>query len=154
RVFQIEGGRTVTISGVQITNGLATDRGAAIINAGTLTLNNDSLSLNQVLAVDGGDAMGGAIFNTATGTLTLTGGTELKNSKAAGGGGLPGANGAAASGSGQAGGPGAPGINAGSGLGGGIYNDGGTINITGGSFIANIATGADAGKGGNGGAGW
>ena len=45
RIFDVSGGATVTISGLTITQGLATD-GAGILNGGNLTLSQDVLSSN------------------------------------------------------------------------------------------------------------
>src|SRR5262249_16097159 len=70
RVFAISSGTTVTLAGLTITAGLATD-GAGILNAGNLTLSNVVLSANVAQGVaSGGNAFGGGIYNNA-GVVTI-----------------------------------------------------------------------------------
>jgi hypothetical protein len=71
RVFDISAGPTVTIAGLTITQGKAT-QGAGIDNAGgTLTVSGCTLSNNEALGSTGADAQGGAIFNEVGGTLIV-----------------------------------------------------------------------------------
>jgi uncharacterized protein (DUF2141 family) len=97
QIFDISSGVTVSILGVTITNGKSATAdssgntyGGAIVNAGTLSLTNSTLSGNAVVA-DGfsvknpvnvvyvpGDARGGAIYST--GSLTISGSTLMGNS--------------------------------------------------------------------------
>lgn len=81
-VFQIDAGAQVPrvdLTGLTITGGKAS-QGAAINNAGTLTLTNDTLSGNAA------SSEGGGIYNT--GTLTLTDDILSGNSAAIKGGGI------------------------------------------------------------------
>jgi CSLREA domain-containing protein len=107
RVFEIAAGVTASVSGLTIANGVASDFGGGILNAGTLTLTASILSGNAVrsssLAEGGGignrgmltitdctlsantasvstgiGAAGGAIWNV--GTLSITGSTLSGNS--------------------------------------------------------------------------
>jgi CSLREA domain-containing protein len=76
RVFQVNAGATVSLSGLTIANGSA-DHGGGIRNDGTLTLSNSTLSGNHA-SIDGG-----SIGNF--GTLTLTHSTLNANSARYGG---------------------------------------------------------------------
>jgi hypothetical protein len=82
RVFQIASGATVTLSGLLVTNGLSVSpspgaiaKGGGILNAGTLTLNNITVSANTAKggsgtsSKPGSGAWGGGIYST--GPLTL-----------------------------------------------------------------------------------
>lgn len=82
RVLGVAAGRTVTISGVTLRNGVAAQLGGGINNAGTLTLNNTVLSANVA------GERGGGICNV--GTLTLNRSTVDGNMtpSTGGGGGL------------------------------------------------------------------
>src|SRR5437899_2980127 len=92
RVFEIDSGTTVLISGLTIESGQtvgdgANDRGnegGGIFNSGVLALSNDVISNNLVIGMagsngdsttsqggNGGDALGGAIFNVPGAVLTL-----------------------------------------------------------------------------------
>jgi hypothetical protein len=66
RVFEIAGGATDTISGLIITNGMASDQGGGVLNHGTLTLSHDILEGNNAV---GDSVRGGGIYND--GTLTV-----------------------------------------------------------------------------------
>jgi CSLREA domain-containing protein len=79
RIFRIDAGRSVSISGVSMVNGLiaASDNGGGILNDGSLTLNDCIVSHN-----DGGD--GGAIATTSV--LNATGVTFSDNHSGAYGG--------------------------------------------------------------------
>ena len=81
RVFNITGG-TVAISGVTIRHGKTSGDGGGMLNSGTLTLTNSTVSGN---AADGlGLRRGGGIWNL--GTLTLTNNTVSDNTARFGGG--------------------------------------------------------------------
>jgi hypothetical protein len=79
QVFYVDAGASVALNGLTIIYGAGYD-GGAIINAGSLTLNGDTLSGNAA-----SDA-GGAIYNA--GSLTLNGDTLSGNSAYVGGGGI------------------------------------------------------------------
>lgn len=115
-------------------------------------------------AGSGGEAQGGAIYNT--GTLTVQGTSFLSDQVEGGDGGEGGSGGSGGNGGsggfgkeggdGNSGGLGEPGGDAGSGangLGGAIYNAGGMLSIEGSVFEENIAQGGEAGVGGSGGSG-
>jgi len=72
RIFTINTGQTVTLSGLTITGGNVTDSGGGIANLGTLTVTNCQISGNIA------DFFGGGISNS--GTLTVTGSTIANNS--------------------------------------------------------------------------
>src|SRR6266550_4102785 len=79
-VFHISPGKTVTVSGLTITNGNTDWRGGGINNeSGTLTINNSTLSGNSAMF-----AIGGGIYNL--GTLTINNSTLSGNSADFGGG--------------------------------------------------------------------
>ena len=77
RLFEIGSGAKVVISGLTLTDGLATD-GAAVLNAGNLTLTQDVLSADVAQGVAGGGLFGdgagrgGAVENEAGATLTVS----------------------------------------------------------------------------------
>jgi len=177
RVFEIFSGK-VTISGVTIENGLATDTGGGgILNeGGTVTLSSVTLSNNQAQGFDGADGEsappgtgdgvsggggnsgeGGAILNEA-GSLAITNCTIANNEAVGGKGGKGGDGGAAVGASGKAGangqsvtgGNGGSGGDGGGGEGGGIFN-GAVLTISGTTFSLNSAVGGLGGAGGNGG---
>ena len=77
RVFEINGGATVTISGLLITDGQAV-QGGGIFNSGTLTLKNCDVAANQAAATAGGAAQGGGIYSAA-GALTIIDSTISDN---------------------------------------------------------------------------
>ena len=79
RIFEVLAGNSVTISGLTLTNGNATDFGGGIFNRGTLTMNNNTLSGNSAGNV------GGAI--ASDGTLTISNTTFSGNSAGIDGGG-------------------------------------------------------------------
>jgi len=76
RVFEVSSGSTVSLIGLTVTNGSATN-GGGIRNDGTLTLIDSTLSLSS-------SNEGGGVLNT--GTLTLTNTTLSLNSATVGGG--------------------------------------------------------------------
>jgi hypothetical protein len=78
RVLAVAAGRTVNLTGLTLTGGLSTD-GAGILNAGTLTVSNSTITRNE------STGNGGGITNT--GTLTLAGTTvSVNNAQQSGGG--------------------------------------------------------------------
>ncbi len=82
RVFAVDQGFTVTISGLGIGNGNAgSGSGGGILNKGTLTLFDSEVSFNSA-------GRGGGIENTETGTLTVRNSTLGYNAATNGGGGL------------------------------------------------------------------
>jgi hypothetical protein len=81
RAFYIGWGRTVTISGLAITNGYAVDGGAIWNNHGTLTINDSAFSGNS--ATDGGCILNdGAGPFQGSATLTINNSTLIGNSSA------------------------------------------------------------------------
>ena len=80
RIFNVESGATVTISGLTVQNGTSlTGYGGGIVNAGNLTLNGLTVSGNAA------DAGGGGVSNLS-GSLTLSGVAVSQNSAPEGGG--------------------------------------------------------------------
>ena len=88
-VFSIAGGSTVTISGLTITDGLATSgEGGGISSAGTLVLDSCAVTDNQAGSFV---AYGGGIFNTGSLTLNnsdVSGNEAIGDSAFAAGGGI------------------------------------------------------------------
>jgi CSLREA domain-containing protein len=103
-IFQVNAGTTVSLGGLTLANGSAPD-GGAILNAGTLTLTNDTLTgcfasqdgggienvgvltlTNDTLSGNSADSDGGAIHNL--GTVTLGDSTLSGNSASGSGGGI------------------------------------------------------------------
>ena len=74
RVFEIDAGLNVTISGLTITNGFAPDQGGGILNDGSnLTLSGDDLTQNVALeSAAANGALGGGLASQ-DGALTITG---------------------------------------------------------------------------------
>lgn len=124
RVFNIPGydEYLVSISGMVITNGVASGDGGGIYNSGMLTVSNCILSRN------GNDGQGGGIYNT--GTLTIKNCTLSRNSSGSGGGiftdGTLTVSDCTLSGNHTQ-------------AGGGIYNGGGTVTISNSTFNENWA---------------
>lgn len=120
RIFNVASNATVALAGLSLVSGLDTNgTGGAILNAGTLSITECALSGNQAGA--GGPCTGGgAIYNAATGTLTIDKST-LDNNIATGG--------------------------AGTESGGALLNGGGTVTITTSTLAANSTTGEDGGGG-------
>jgi filamentous hemagglutinin family protein len=80
--FIIYSGRTVTLDGMSIVKGKnAGNAGGGILNLGTLTVNNSTLSGNNA-------ANGGGILNSSTGTLTVNNSTLSGNNATTSGGGI------------------------------------------------------------------
>ncbi len=80
-IFEVAAGATMNISGLTLTSGLATTHtgwsatvklGGAIYNSGNLTITACRLISNRASSqVANGQALGGAIFNTNVGTVTI-----------------------------------------------------------------------------------
>jgi hypothetical protein len=136
RIFDIGTGVSATIAGLTITDGLANGTsphfagsGGGILDLGTLTLSNDVLSYNQAIGTLGtnptgrpGGALGGAIANFGTGTLSISSCTITSNL--------------------ALGADGCSGTSAGNANGGAIANGfvaAPTLNVTDSQFIANVA---------------
>ena len=164
RIFEIVNGETVSISGLTLSNGVAT-QGGAILNAGTLTLAAVSLSNNTASGANGADgadgstaqfgffsfpptsgasggaAQGGAIYNT--GALTVSNST-LSSNAATGGRGGKGGNGIAGDGFFTSSSGGANGGNGGLAAGAGIYSSG-SVTIVNCTLSGNTAIGGAGG---------
>jgi hypothetical protein len=82
RVFFVSGGKTVSISGVTIANGLASTDGGGIYLSGTLTLDNVLLSNNNA------GASGGGIATDSSSSLTITNSRIINNNAVSNGGGI------------------------------------------------------------------
>ncbi|MBI3421543.1 MAG: ExeM/NucH family extracellular endonuclease [Acidobacteria bacterium] len=81
RIFSINSGKTVALSGLSISNGNVTGvDGGGVFSSGNLTLTNCALTGNQT------DGEGGAVYATLNGQLTLTGCTLNGNTANKGGG--------------------------------------------------------------------
>src|SRR5262249_3518806 len=86
RVFDVSGGVTVTVSGMTMTDGVANGSspgrarsGGGVLNFGSLTLADDVLSSNQAVGDPStspmgrvGAALGGAVANLGSGSLTIS----------------------------------------------------------------------------------
>ncbi len=130
--FNIHSGVTASLSGMTIENGRAT-AGGAILNAGTLTVSDSTITSNTATLLGGG-----GIANT--GSVTITDSTITSNSATlVGGGGISNTSSVTLTDT-TVSGNSAP-------SGGGIYSLSGTVTITGGSFSTNSSTGV-AGSGG------
>jgi hypothetical protein len=77
RVFEVAGGATDSVSGLTVSNGRAAPQGGGILNAGTLTLSNATVSGNLVYGGAGDFDFGGGIYNS--GTLTVQNSTVTGN---------------------------------------------------------------------------
>ncbi len=128
RIFDIGSGTSVTISGLTLTDGLAAD-GGGILNAGNLTLCQDTLTGNvaQGSATGGlfGDngGRGGGVENQAGATLHVQQ-ILFTDNQALGG------------------------TNGGNAFGGGIYNEAGSVTIDQGTLNGNQAVAANGGTAG------
>ena len=130
RIFNIASGN-VTISGLTIANGnISESRGGGILNSGTVTITNSTISGNSN---SGGGGNGGGILNSNGGTVTITNSTISGNS-ASDGGGISNDNGGTVTitNSTISG-------NSSNRRGGGIFNGGGTVNITNSTISGNSA---------------
>ena len=138
RVFNITGG-TVAISGVTIRHGKTSGDGGGMLNSGTLTLTNSTVSGNRAIRGGGGFTVGGGMGNF--GTLTLINSTVSGNAadglglRRGGGiwnlGTLTLTNSTVSDNTAR--------------FGGGIYNSGGTITLTNSTVSGNTATEAGGG---------
>jgi hypothetical protein len=91
RIFQIDSGATVSVSGVTIEDGSAATEGGGVLNDGNITLTNVALSDNTVSTGSDGGAGGGGLANESTATVTdstVTGNTATSTGYGAFGGGL------------------------------------------------------------------
>jgi hypothetical protein len=78
RIFLNQSG--LTLSGLKLQNGFASDRGGAIFNNGTLTVINSQFVNNEARgSLDGGPVQGGAIFNYANRILNVQNSTFTNN---------------------------------------------------------------------------
>ncbi|HZY87574.1 MAG TPA: hypothetical protein VFE78_22235 [Gemmataceae bacterium] len=175
RIFAVGAGTAVSISGLTLTHGLATD-GAAVLNAGNLTLADDVLRANVAqgapaggLFGDGG-GRGGAVENQAGAALAVQHSLFAGNQALGGAGGGNAFGGAVYNEAGAvtidasrfagnqavAGDGGAVGVAAtlpggvsatllGVGAGGGVWNDGGSLDVTDSALSDNLARGGDNG---------
>jgi hypothetical protein len=116
RVFEVASGVTDSISGLALSHGRAAPTGGGILNAGTLTLSNATVSGNLVYSGGGDLDFGGGIYNS--GTLTVQNSTVTGN---------------------VAFGPTPDTPTPTSGWGGGIYNSG-TLTVTGSTLSADTAS--------------
>jgi hypothetical protein len=73
RVFEVAGGSALSLEGLAITGGHATDLGGAILNSGTLTIDASTLQGNTA------DAGGGAIFTFPLSSTVITNSTLSGN---------------------------------------------------------------------------
>jgi hypothetical protein len=143
RIFTVDAGAQVAISGLTIAGGLTSGRGGGIENAGTLAVTDSTLTRNSAIGGFFGGGLGGGIDNA--GTLAVTDSTLSDNSAIGGIGGFGGGiensgtvtvTDATFSGNGASGGG-----NGGS-FGGGIDNkSGGTVTVTDATFSNNTAAG-------------
>jgi predicted outer membrane repeat protein len=78
-IFRVDSGVTSAISGMTLTQGRATGKGGAIVNAGKLTLSDDIIASNSA-------RYGGGLANTSLGTATLANDTFTDNTAASSGG--------------------------------------------------------------------
>src|SRR5579884_820157 len=121
---------TLTVNDCTLSGNTAFDVGGAIANFGTLTVNNSTLSGNEASGGQGVSAYGGAIYNN--GALSIDSSTLASNS-------ANGGNGSSGFSSGPYG-P-TPGTPAGNGLGGGLYIAAGTVTIDRSTAALNAAVG-------------
>ena len=118
RIFQINTGKTVAIDALTIANGKLSansEAGGGLLNLGTLTLTNSTVSGNQINNSTSFQ-WGGGIYNTLDGTLTIINSTVSGNSVT---------------------GPDA--------RGGGIFSNSGTVTIINSTLSGNTATGVGPG---------
>ena len=76
RVFDISGSASVTISGLTITDGLATAGGGILLEgSAALSISNCTLTGNEALGNAAGGGFGGGIEDNSSGALTVTNST-------------------------------------------------------------------------------
>ena len=137
RVLEIYEGATVSVEGVTIQNGKAVnDNGGGILNSGTLTLKDSTVSENTAIGNTNNNGHGGGIYNDSTGTLTLTNSTVSGNT-ASDGGGIYNYRGTLTLTDSTVSGNRATGSNSG---GGGIFNYEGTLTLTNSTVSGNAAS--------------
>jgi len=164
RVFDLTGsGADVTIAGLAITNGLATQGGGIDNAASNLTLEGVTLSNDQAVGLPGGPGQGGGVYNGSAASLEVCDSDFTAN--AAQGGSAAGTSGNAGASFGGAlfnagsatiqdttlrgnqslGGNGGPSGVGGNGLGAGVWNEG-SLTVEDSSFTVNQAIGGSHGK--------
>jgi hypothetical protein len=166
RLFQVFAGFSVSISNLTLQGGQTT-QGGGIFNAGSLTLNNDTVTANVAAGAvlpgidggvgqaggnggNGGDAAGGGIYNAA-GAILIIDGSKITSNKAVGGVGGRGGNGGTATTAGSNGFRGGDGGPGGFASGGGIYAENGSkLSINNTLIAQNEALGGNGGRGGQG----
>jgi hypothetical protein len=158
RLFELSASAHVTLANLTITGGLSSKGGAIFIEGnGSLFLDGDNLSGNGAVADSDGNALGGAVYNSAGASLTIQN-TSFVNNQSNGktesfGGALANAGsleitGATFTGNAALGSTSQLGSPSGGSLGGAIGElDGATSTIKGSRFTANQALGTDAGAG-------
>ncbi len=85
RIFTVSAGTEVEISGLTVRGGRAT-RGGGIFNGGKLVVTDSAIEGNAAADSVGGLGLGGGVFNSVLGTLTITASTIGGNSADGGGG--------------------------------------------------------------------
>jgi hypothetical protein len=76
RIFDISGTASVSISGLTVTDGLATSGGGILLEgSAALSLSNCTLTDNEALGTAAGGGFGGAIEDTSSGALNVTNST-------------------------------------------------------------------------------
>ena len=73
RIFDISGSASVTVSGLTITDGLATSGGGILVEgSAALSISKSRLTDNEALGNADGGGFGGGIEDTSSGALTVT----------------------------------------------------------------------------------
>jgi hypothetical protein len=123
RVFEIDAGVTVQLSGLTVANGLA-DVGGGVLSAGKLAVNGCVFTNNQAVADSSTSGVGGGLFNESGGILAIIRSTFQNNQVVGGVMGL--------------------------GFGGGVMNEG-TASVVASTFTRNQASGGATAHGAGGG---
>jgi hypothetical protein len=72
RIFELSGSAQVTLANLTLTGGQSSQGGAILIGGtAALTLDNDKFSGNQAVGDAQGNALGGAVYNSAGASLTI-----------------------------------------------------------------------------------
>jgi CSLREA domain-containing protein len=71
RVFAVDSGANVSLSGLTITGGFVAGNGGGILSDGNLTLSDDVVTANTADSASGGSPEGGGIAESGTGTLSV-----------------------------------------------------------------------------------
>ena len=80
RVFDISGSASVSITGLTITDGLATAGGGILLeDSAALSISNCTLTGNEALGNAAGGGFGGGIEDDSAGLLTVSNGTFVSN---------------------------------------------------------------------------